>query len=114
VQACDTKKHVLRPTGHCEYGDSVVLGRDSAGAGGAAATPSAIVPTAIEFAAWYGNWSDTNGDGAIQNFDRTINGAANPANEFDANTKVASGRNFVAFVDPGSHPTLDSNSRPVD
>ncbi|HVL49138.1 MAG TPA: hypothetical protein VM889_11315 [Candidatus Thermoplasmatota archaeon] len=84
-----------------------------------------LLPGPGQFFAWYGFWVDVDGDGLVD-YNATCAEAictANPANEFGATKNGTSagmndvgptpGATIVAFVDPGSHPTIDSNSNPT-
>ena len=74
--------------------------------------PDMILPGVQSFIAWYGVWEDRNGNGHID-LDvvvKTTSGSFDhygPTNEF-----VKVGGDLYAFIDPGSHPTSQVESRP--
>lgn len=61
-----------------------------------------MLPGAGQYYAWYGNWTDADEDGIIDRSraDNTIDFWSIP------------GGKLFSFVEPGSHPTFDSNTRP--
>ncbi|HVL47824.1 MAG TPA: hypothetical protein VM889_04650 [Candidatus Thermoplasmatota archaeon] len=100
VHACDPAKNTVHVNGNCVY-------REPPGPGRTTGLPKVILAGASEWGAWYGYWAD-NGNGVIDNLDRTIGGSPNPANDYDS---IVNGE-IVVFIEPGDHPTVTSSDLP--